>query len=66
MDVSAKQIAFFDTLLGEKQFPAGVNETELKAQFATLNKASASEWINKAMALPEKGTIDEAITPPSF
>ena len=67
MNVTTKQIAFFDTLLEEKQFPdGGPDEATLRSQFAGLNKKSASEWINKAMELPEKGTVEEGITTPPF
>jgi hypothetical protein len=64
--VSAKQIQFFDTLLGEKQLPPGTDAEGLRTTFATLNKASASLWIEKAMSLPEKGEEHETVTPPSF
>jgi hypothetical protein len=64
--VSQKQIDFFNNLLNEKEFPPDKTEDELRAQFAQLNKASGSEWIEKAMKLPEKGTVKEPITAPSF
>lgn len=65
--VSAKQIAFFDNLLEEKEFPPQAGTVEqLRTEFATLNKASASEWIEKALKLPEKGTVEEPISPPKF
>lgn len=64
--VSQKQIDFFNNLLNEKQFPPDKTEDELRAQFATLNKASASQWIEAAMKLPEKGSTEEAIQAPSF
>lgn len=67
MKVSQKQKDFFDTLLDEKQLPSGApDEDTLRAQFAELNKASASAWIEKMMELPEKGTEDEGVTTPPF
>jgi len=66
MQVSAKQIKFFDNLLEVKEFPAGSDKATLKTQFAGLNKASASEWIDKAVKLPDEGEENEAVTAPAF
>ena len=67
MEVTANQRVFFDKLLSEKEFPPGSPDPDtLKSQFDKLNKASASEWIEKALKLPNKGTVDEPITSPAF
>lgn len=67
MEVTANQRVFFDKLVGEKEFPPGSPDPDtLRAQFAKLNKASAIEWIDKALSLPNKGTENESITTPVF
>lgn len=65
MQVSAKQIKFFDNLLEVKEFGAA-DKAALKTQFASLNKASASEWIDKAVKLPDEGEENETVTAPAF
>lgn len=65
-DATPKQIKFFDTLLEEKQLPEGTTAEALRAQFTTLNKKSATAWIQKMMQLPEKGEVVEEVTPPPF
>jgi hypothetical protein len=64
--VSKKQIDFFDNLLAEKQFPPGETVEQLRAKFATLNKSSASDWINRAIALPDLGEETEESVPAPF
>lgn len=58
---SDKQKELFDNLLSQKQFPAGTDLDALRSQFANVDTASGSEWIEKAMALPDKDR-----TPPPF
>lgn len=65
-NVSAKQVTFFEQLLGEKQLPEGKDATQILAQFKTLNKKSASEWIERIMSLPEKGEVLEDVVPAPF
>jgi len=55
------QIRFFDNLLGDREFPPGTDKTQLRSQFAHIPDASASKWIDKAMALPRAGEV-----PPPF
>ena len=64
--VSTKQVTFFEQLLGEKQLPEGKDASQILAQFKTLNKKSASEWIDKIMSLPEKGEVVEDVVPAPF
>jgi len=65
--VSQRQKEFFDNLLDGKEFPPGSPDPDtLRSQFAQLNKKSASEWIDRAMGFPEKGTENEAVTTPPF
>lgn len=52
---SSKQIQFFDNLLDEKQFPPGSDLAALRTQFAGLDKSNGSDWIEKALKLPDKG-----------
>lgn len=62
---SSKQIQFFDNLLDEKQFPPGTDISALRTQFAGLDKSNGSKWIEKAMALPDKGEeVSEDIPAP--
>lgn len=56
-----KQIDFFSQLLTDKEFPTGTNAEALGKQFAGIPDKSASEWIEKAMTLPDKGSV-----PPPF
>lgn len=63
---SSKQIDFFNNLLDEKQFPPGSDTNALRAQFAGLDKASGSNWIEKALKLPDKGEDATEPVPPPF
>lgn len=58
---SQKQIEFFANLTDQKQFPEGTDVANLRQQFANVPDKSASQWIEKAMKLPEKGEV-----PPPF
>ena len=65
--VTDNQKSFFAKLINEKEFPPGSPDSDtLKTQFEQLNKKSASEWIDKALKLPDKGSADETVTPPTF
>lgn len=66
MAASAKQVAFFGELLDSREFPAGVNTEQLRAQFANLSKDAASKWIENALALPEVGGDAGDNAPPPF
>lgn len=65
--VTPRQIELFHKLTTDREFAAGTNVEKLRADFAKLNKASASAWIDRAMNLP-KLTADgtETVTPPTF
>lgn len=54
-----KQVALFDELLERKQFPDGTDPERLTGQFATLTRKAASEWIDKALALPNRADEDD-------
>jgi hypothetical protein len=58
---TAKQIELFNKLTGDKEFPAGTDLANLREQFAGVNDKSASDWIEKALALPDAGLV-----PPAF
>jgi len=65
--VSQQQVNFFDELLNEKQFPAEAGtEDELRAQFAELDKKTGSEWVEKAIALPQKDEGERNQIAPPF
>lgn len=66
--VGSKQIEFFNNLLDRKQFPADTDADALRATFATLTRKTASEWIDKALALPNATDADDegATTPAPF
>lgn len=66
--VSTKQITLFAELLERKQFPEGTDAAALAAQFGTLTRKSASEWIDKALALPNASDADDTgnTAPPPF
>lgn len=62
---TSKQIQFFDNLLDEKQFPAGTDTADLRSRFASLDKSSGSDWIEKALKLPDKGEeVSERVPAP--
>jgi hypothetical protein len=63
--VTQAQIQFFQKLLEEKDFGQADLGT-LAGQFATLNKKSASIWIEKAMQLPKVNEATEEIVAPAF
>lgn len=63
--VTEAQINFFQKLLEEKDF-GQADLGSLAGQFATLNKKSASVWIEKAMALPKRDESNEQVTEPAF
>lgn len=66
--VNAKQKDFFANLLERKQFPEGTDAAALTATFATLTRKTASEWIDRALALPNATDADDAgaTTPAPF
>lgn len=65
--VSNAQKEFWEKLLSEKEFPPNSPDIDtLRNQFAGLNKKSASEWIDRALKLPDKGSEDESLQPPPF
>lgn len=66
MLTTEKQRKFWDQLLEEKKFPGEKSADELRAEFAQLNKASGSAWIEKARGLPDKDAEDEPIQAPTF
>jgi hypothetical protein len=64
--VSDAQVRFFEQLLGEKDFGTA-NTQQLHDQFVSLDKRSASGWIEKAMALPKSAELEGAqLVPPAF
>lgn len=63
--VTQAQIDFFQKLLEEKDF-GDKNAAELLTQFQTLNKKSASVWIEKAMALPKRDESNDPVIQPTF
>lgn len=62
--VSDKQKELFAKLTREKQFAANTDLAALNTQFAGLDSASGSDWIEKALGLPDLGEV--AKTPPAF
>ena len=50
--VTPKQVALFTELVDRTTFPAGTDTTSLLATFGTLSRKAASEWIDKALTLP--------------
>lgn len=67
MQVSQSQINFWEKLLQEKEFPPTAPDVDtLKSQFGRLNKKSGSEWIDKALKLPDKGAEDETLVTAPF
>lgn len=52
--VSQSQIEFFTKLTTEKEFPPGSDIPALIEQFKTLNSASGSDWIEKALGFDDK------------
>lgn len=63
---TGSQIEFFDRLLEEKDFGPKSNIIKIAEEFSTLNKKSASAWIEKALSLPKKDESEEAVVAPSF
>ena len=64
---SPAQVEFFKKLQGEKQFPAGSPDpATLLTQFEAQSIESASEWIEKARALPKPAASEGDATPPPF
>lgn len=59
MAPTPKQSTLFSELLDRKQFPAKPGAEALKGQFAGLSRKSASEWIDKALALPNVTDADD-------
>jgi hypothetical protein len=62
--VSPNQVEFFEKLTREKQFPAGTDTAALIESFKGLNSASGSDWIEKALGLPDKDEGPKV--PPAF
>lgn len=59
MAPTPKQSTLFSELLDRKQFPDGIDSEALKGQFANLSRATASNWIDKALALPNATDADD-------
>lgn len=68
MAPTPKQATLFSELLDRKQFANGADTEALKGQFANLTRASASAWIDKALALPNITEADDngVDAPPAF
>lgn len=67
MEATPSQISFWEKLIQEKEFPPSAPDADtLKSQFSRLNKKSASEWIDKALKLPDKGAGDETLVTAPF
>jgi hypothetical protein len=65
--VSESQKRFWEKLVQEKDFPPGSPDPDtLLQQFQGLNKKSGSEWIDKALKLPDKGSENETVEAPPF
>lgn len=62
--VSDKQKELFARLTREKQFAAGTDLAALNTQFGGLGTTSGSEWIEKALGLPDLG--EQPKVPPAF
>ena len=62
--VSEKQKELFAKLTREKQFPAGTDTAALIQQFGQLDSGSGSDWIEKALGLPDLGEVPKV--PPAF
>lgn len=59
---SDKQTELFHRLIEDKQFPQGTPEPQvLKDQFSRTSQSEASAWIEKALALPDKGDSGQPI-----
>lgn len=58
---SEAQQELFKRLTEQRTFPEGTDTAAAIEQFATLDGANASKWIEKALELPERG-----IVPPPF
>ena len=63
--VTQAQIQFFSKLLEEKDF-GGKDRTALAEEFLTLNKRSASAWIERALQLPKLDESNEEVRAPAF
>lgn len=60
MAVTPKQSALFAELLERKQFPDNVDKSALAADFEALSRNAASQWIDKALALPNAQADDDS------
>jgi hypothetical protein len=68
MPATPKQVQLFGELLERKQFPDGANPEALAAQFQGLTRKNASDWIDKALSLPNLPDTEDtgANTPAPF
>jgi hypothetical protein len=57
-------VELFEKLTREKQFAAGVDTAALITQFKQLDSASGSDWIEKALGMPDLGEVPKV--PPAF
>lgn len=64
-DVTKKQIDLFDKMLSEKDF-GDKSPDILRQQFATLSKSNASEWLERALQLPDRDESGRPHVPPAF
>lgn len=68
MAATPKQVELFNELIERKQFPEGTDRAALKQQFGTLSRQTASQWIDRALSLPNAAAEDDsgANTPAPF
>jgi hypothetical protein len=62
--VSPQQIELFEKLTREKKFPPNVSIPATIDQFKTLDSASASDWIERALGLEDLEAVPKV--PPTF
>lgn len=62
---SSAQVELFDSLVEKRQFPNSLNPVELRAEFKELTTKNASQWIEKALALPARAEGDSGPTVPA-
>jgi hypothetical protein len=59
MAATPKQVQLFGELTERKQFPDNTDLPALTAKFANLTRKNASEWIDRALALPNLPDADD-------
>lgn len=63
---SPAQVELFRQLTEKRAFPPKADTNKLLVEFSDLSTKNASDWIDKALALPMRDDSNDPVIPPPF